>query len=69
LIDFAKERLRLEKELASLKEDAERLNKKLNNHDFVTNAPADEVAKTKDRLQDAHERIHRLEENISTLKI
>jgi valyl-tRNA synthetase len=67
LINFEKERARLEKELAGVKQELERIGKKLNNQDFITHAPPEEVAKAKARLQDAKERAHRLEENISTL--
>jgi valyl-tRNA synthetase len=67
LIDFAKERARLEKELMTLSQDAERLLKKMSNQDFITHAPADEVEKTKTRLNETKERIRHLGDNISTL--
>ncbi len=67
LIDFAKERARLEKELASLGVDAERLSKKLSNQDFVTHAPTEEVEKAKARLKETQERVRHLGDNISTL--
>jgi valyl-tRNA synthetase len=67
LIDFAKERARLEKELGTLREDAERLSKKMSNQDFITHAPAEEIEKAKNRLEQAQERIQHLEENIATL--
>lgn len=67
LIDFAKARARLEKELGTLQLDGERLAKKLSNQDFLSHAPPDEVAKTKARLEDIQERIKHLEENIATL--
>lgn len=67
LIDFAKERGRLEKELASIREDAERLRKKMANDDFRAHAPEEEVEKVKARLEEAAGRIRHLEQNISTL--
>ncbi len=67
LIDFAKERARLEKELLNLRQDAERLSKKMSNSDFITHAPAEEVNKAKGRLLESQERIRHLEGNISTL--
>lgn len=67
LIDFEKERARLEKELAELREDIERLSKKAANQDFLSNAPPEEVQKTKDRLKESQERSLRLKDNISTL--
>jgi valyl-tRNA synthetase len=69
LIDFAKEAGRLEKELAGLRQDADRLGKKLSNHDFVTNAPAEEVARVKARMSESQDRIRHLEENLATLKL
>jgi valyl-tRNA synthetase len=67
LIDFAKEKGRLEKELETIKSDVDRLNKKLANGEFLTNAPAEEIQKTKDRLSESLERSKHLEENILTL--
>jgi valyl-tRNA synthetase len=67
LIDFAKEKTRLEKEVTSLNEDAERLGKKLSNSDFITHAPKEEIAKAQARLDESKERISRLEENIEAL--
>lgn len=68
LINFEKERMRLEKELQNIRQDAERLNKKLSNQDFVTHAPKEEIEKAKNRLSEAEERIRHLEGNISTLR-
>lgn len=67
LIDFSKEKSRLEKESASLRLDVERLSKKMSNADFLNHAPADEVEKAKDRLKEAQDRVRHLEENIATL--
>ncbi len=67
LIDFAKERGRLEKELISIREDGERLKKKMANEDFRAHAPQEEVDKVKARLDEAAGRIHHLEQNISAL--
>ena len=67
LIDFSKERSRLEKELLSIRSDADRLAKKLSNQDFLTHAPKEEVAKAENRLKDSQERAKRLSENIAIL--
>jgi valyl-tRNA synthetase len=67
LIDFNKERSRLEKELESLRQDADRLSKKMANQDFLAHAPAEEVAKAQDRLNENKNRIHHIEESIATL--
>lgn len=69
LIDFSKERTRLEKESSALRQDVERLTKKMSNTDFLNHAPAEEVEKAKDRLKDAQDRLRHLEENISTLSV
>jgi valyl-tRNA synthetase len=67
LIDFAKERARLEKELLTVKEDSERMAKKLSNQDFVTHAPKEEIEKAQGRLKESKERAVRLEQNINAL--
>jgi valyl-tRNA synthetase len=67
LIDFAKEKMRLEKELLTIRQDAERLNKKMANDDFRSHAPAEEIDKVKARLEEAAGRIRHLEQNISAL--
>jgi valyl-tRNA synthetase len=67
LIDFAKERARLEKELTQVRQEGDRLRKKLSNQDFVTHAPPEEIQKAKDRFEEAQQRLERLEENIATL--
>jgi valyl-tRNA synthetase len=68
LIDFAKERGRLEKELTAIREDAERLRKKMANDDFRAHAPQEEVDKVKARLDEAAGRMHHLEQNIAALR-
>ena len=67
LIDFDKERARLEKEMANVRQDADRLHKKMANQDFLTHAPPEEVTKAKDRLLEAQERLRRLEDNLAAL--
>jgi len=52
LIDFDKERARLEKELARLDADLARVNGKLSNAQFADNAPADIVAKERQKLEE-----------------
>jgi valyl-tRNA synthetase len=47
LIDFAKERARLEKEKAGLEQDLSRLEARLNNPDFLSRAPKEEVDKAR----------------------
>ncbi|MFN0117277.1 MAG: valine--tRNA ligase [Elusimicrobiota bacterium] len=67
LIDFSKERMRLEKEKETINQELDRISKKLSNQDFVSHAPAEEIQKAQDRLIEAKERLKRVEENIRTL--
>jgi valyl-tRNA synthetase len=67
LIDFAKEKARLEKEMTALQQEAERLLKKLANQDFTTHAPKEEVDRTHARVKEAQERLEHLHGNILTL--
>jgi len=67
LIDFAKEKARLEKEYATKKLDADRLGKKMSNQDFLTHAPKEEVEKATARLKESKERLKSLQSHIATL--
>jgi valyl-tRNA synthetase len=67
LIDFAKEKARLEKERELIRQDADRLSKKLANGDFLNHAPKEEIAKAQDRFKESQERLKHLEENINVL--
>ncbi len=67
LIDFDKEKARLQKEIASLGQESDKLSKKLSNHDFMSHAPAEEVDRVRARFEESKDRIRHLEENISTL--
>jgi valyl-tRNA synthetase len=53
LIDVAAERARLDKEIARKAQEADRLEKKLANEGFVAKAPADLVAKEREKLVEA----------------
>jgi valyl-tRNA synthetase len=66
-IDVAAERRRLEKDLAAAVADAEVSERKLANPAFVGKAPAEVVAKSRDRLAAAQAEIARLEERLATL--
>ena len=52
VIDFGAERVRIEKEVARLGGEIGRLEKKLGNEKFVTNAPAEVVAEQREKLAD-----------------
>src|SRR5262249_20228772 len=60
VIDVAAERRRMEKDLAAARAEAEQAQRKLANESFLARAPAEVVAKTRDRLTAAHADIDRL---------
>ncbi|HEV2371021.1 MAG TPA: class I tRNA ligase family protein, partial [Streptosporangiaceae bacterium] len=66
-IDVDAERRRVEKDLAAARQEAQRAQAKLTSESFLTRAPADVVAKTRDRLQAAHEDIARLATRLESL--
>src|SRR5262249_61275173 len=57
VIDVAAERRRMEKDLAAAHAEAEQAQRKLANESFLARAPAEVVAKTRDRLEAAPARI------------
>ena len=59
-IDVAAERRRMEKDLAAARSEADQAARKLANADFTAKAPADVVAKTRQRLEAAQADITRL---------
>ncbi len=61
LIDLAAERARLEKEAAKAWREAETLERKLANVDFVARADPEVVAETRDRLESARAEVARLQ--------
>jgi valyl-tRNA synthetase len=67
LIDFEKERARLEKELAKLASEHDGLEKRLANQDFINRAAADVVASTRDRSAELVDQIARLRSMIEGL--
>ncbi|HXP18016.1 MAG TPA: valine--tRNA ligase [Streptosporangiaceae bacterium] len=66
-IDVAAERRRLDKDLAAARADAEVSERKLASQSFVDRAPADVVAKSRDRLAAARAEIARLEQRLAGL--
>ncbi len=66
-IDVAAERRRLEKDLAAAEKEAEQTERKLANEGFLAKAPADVVAKTRDRLAAAHADIERITDRLAAL--
>ena len=66
-IDVAAERRRLDRGLAAARADAEVSERKLASPSFVQKAPAEVVAKSRDRLAAAQAEIARLEERLAAL--
>jgi valyl-tRNA synthetase len=67
IIDFAAEKVRLGKEITKLKSEAEKINAKLGNEDFIKRAPEDVVEEQRDRLAEAEARRAKLESALSRL--
>ncbi len=67
VIDFAKERVRLEKELKKAHEEIARFDAKLSNEQFVSRAPEDVLAEQREKRADAVALSHRLTEAVSRL--
>jgi valyl-tRNA synthetase len=67
VVDIAAERRRMEKDLAAARADAAQAAGKLGNESFTAKAPADVVAKTRQRLEAANADITRLEQRLATL--
>jgi valyl-tRNA synthetase len=68
LIDIDQEIARLEKEAANLKNEVERVNKKLSNEGFVAKAPAKVVEEERAKGQDYQERLEKILARIMELK-
>jgi len=66
-VDIEAERRRLEKDLAAARKEAQQMSSKLGNESFTGKAPADVIAKTKQRLAAAESDITRLETRLTAL--
>lgn len=67
LVDLAKERERLEKELAKARKDLEVIDRKLANESFVSKAPEAVVAGERERAEGIKTLISRLEDSLKAL--
>jgi valyl-tRNA synthetase len=67
-IDVAAERRRTERDLAGARSEAEQAERKLANADFTAKAPAEVVAKMRQRLDAAHSDVARLERRLAALR-
>ncbi len=68
IIDFDKEKLRLQKELERLEKDLDRVNRKLSNKDFLTKAPPHVVEKEKSIKAELEEKRERLIEALRSIE-
>jgi valyl-tRNA synthetase len=67
VIDFAKERQRLEKDLKKTESEIARFDAKLNNADFVARAPQDVIDEQKEKRAEAEATMQRLREAVARL--
>ena len=67
-VDVAAERARMEKDLAVARKEAAQMAAKLGNPGFTGKAPADVVAKSRQRQADAEADIERLEARLASLR-
>ena len=67
VIDFAKERTRLEKELKKAEDEIARFDSKLNNADFVKRAPEDVIDEQREKRAEAAALAARLKEAVARL--
>ncbi|RLC28965.1 MAG: valine--tRNA ligase, partial [Deltaproteobacteria bacterium] len=65
LIDFEEERKRLRKEIGKIEKDIQASDKKLTNKSFLEKAPADIVAKVKEKVEDLTLKLDKLNQNLS----
>jgi valyl-tRNA synthetase len=68
IIDFSKEKERLEKELAKLQDEIAASVKKLRNDDFLSKAPADIVEKVREKHQVFVEKQQKLMTNLDKIR-
>jgi valyl-tRNA synthetase len=68
LIDKDAEKARLSKEIDKLQKELQRIDSKLNNPKFVDKAPADVVAKEKEKQNSQQTALGKLREQLSTIE-
>ncbi len=68
VIDFAAERVRLDKEMAKVAADIARIDAKLGNADFVARAPEEVVDQERERREEAEQRRAKIAEALARLK-
>ncbi|KPJ51155.1 valyl-tRNA synthetase [candidate division TA06 bacterium DG_26] len=68
LIDLDVERKRIDKELEVLKTELQKVQRKLGNQDFLTKAPQDVVARSREKKEEFEEKLSRLTKNLTMLE-
>jgi valyl-tRNA synthetase len=68
LIDFGKERERLESQIEKVKTENERLEKQLSNQNFVDKAPPEKVREIRERVAEIEQQSKTLNQNFAALK-
>ena len=68
LIDFEKERERLEAQINNLNSENEKLGKQLSNENFVARAPAEKVESLRERVAEIETQLSALNQNLEALK-
>lgn len=68
LVDFEKERARLQKEKAKVQKDIDFVMKKLNNPGFVAKAPEAVIAQEREKAAKYQELMEKLEASLAALK-
>lgn len=64
LVDFGKEKLRLEREIEKINTEIEKIVKRLGNKSFLDRAPKDVIEETKERLEELQIRSKKFKENL-----
>jgi valyl-tRNA synthetase len=68
-INVAAERERLKKEDEKIKDQLEKIEKKLNNSDFLARAPEDVISENRSRYKELNERRLKIESNLKHLPV
>jgi len=68
IIDFTKEKLRLEKEISKLGTELTKVAKKLENEGFLSKAPADVIEKVRQKQSTLLEKQQKIQTNLDKIK-
>ena len=68
IVDFSKEKNRLEKEIVKLTKELDSVSKKLNNEEFLSKAPENVVEKVKEKQNRLSEKMEKLKSNLDRIK-